>query len=75
MNKVQYFLKTYNADGQETFRMPFFIEKDSCYRTILLKMIDQLRDFNLDIDANKLRVVIGKNNNPQELYITLEAND
>jgi hypothetical protein len=71
-NKVQYILRTYDENGKETTRDPFFIEEGLNFRTVLRKLIDVLRDYNFDISLEKLRIVIGHGDNPHEVDIILE---
>jgi hypothetical protein len=69
--KIQYVLKTYDEKGKETFRDPFYIEEDVSYRTVMLQLIDKLREYNFEIKSDDIRLVIGNGKNPQEVYVTL----
>jgi hypothetical protein len=72
MSKLKYILQTYDKNGKPTpTRDPFYIEEDVSYRTVMLQLIDELRDYNFEIPANDIRIVIGNGKNPAEVYVTL----
>jgi hypothetical protein len=72
MSKLKYVITLYDKDKKETFRLPFYLEENSNYRTVLLQMVDELRNYNLEIDTNNMTMILLSGKNPRENTILLE---
>lgn len=69
---IQYSISMYDRENKQTFSHKFYIEPNSDYVEILKQFINELKNYDLEIDTESLDLIIVGNRNPRESRILLE---
>jgi uncharacterized beta-barrel protein YwiB (DUF1934 family) len=72
MSQQKYTISLYDENQRQTFQQPFYCKENNNYLDILQQMIDELKKLNLEVDSNKMRLILMGGISPNEKSMVLE---
>lgn len=72
MSKLQYSIKLYDKNQNQTHEQKLFVEENADYIEVMEQLISYLKDFRLEIDPFNIGLILGVGKNPRETFCLLE---